>query len=50
MPSEAVAAGTRLRCSVCGSETIVIKAQEPQLTCCGETLEVTFTPPAAAKN
>ena len=50
MPSESVAAGTRLRCSVCGSETIVIKPQEPDLTCCSQPLEVTFTPPATAKS
>jgi Desulfoferrodoxin, N-terminal domain len=50
MPSETVGPGTRLRCAVCGSETIVIKSQEPDLACCGQPLEVTFTPPATAKN
>jgi hypothetical protein len=50
MPNQPVAAGTRLRCSVCGSETIVIKSQEPDLSCCGQPLEVTFTPPATAKS
>ncbi len=44
------ASGTRLKCAVCGSETIVIKAQEPELSCCGQPLEVIFTPPAGAKS
>lgn len=42
--------GTRLRCATCGSETIVLKAQDPDLTCCGQPLEVTFQPPSAAKS
>ena len=41
--------GTRLRCAVCGSETIVVKSQDPELECCGQALEVIFSPPAAAK-
>lgn len=31
-------AGTRLRCATCGSEIVVVKAQEAQLTCCGQPL------------
>ncbi len=41
--------GTRLKCAVCGSETILVKAQDPQLECCGQPLEVLFTPPAQQK-
>ncbi|HET9078408.1 MAG TPA: hypothetical protein VFN68_15845 [Acidimicrobiales bacterium] len=41
--------GTRLRCRSCGSEAIVIKSEDPQLTCCGQPLEVTFTPPGATR-
>jgi hypothetical protein len=43
-------AGTRLKCPVCGSETIIVKSQDPELACCGQPLEVIFTPPASAKN
>lgn len=42
-------AGTRLRCSVCGSETIVVKSKDPELSCCGQPLEVIFSPPATPK-
>ncbi len=41
-------AGTRLRCTVCGSETIVVKANDPQLECCGRPLDVIFSRPAPA--
>ncbi|HEY1280824.1 MAG TPA: hypothetical protein VGF22_14195 [Acidimicrobiales bacterium] len=36
--------GTRLRCPVCGTEIIVLKANEPDLACCGEPLYASFTP------
>lgn len=41
--------GTRLKCSACGSETIIVKSQEPELSCCGQSLEVIFTPPGDRK-
>ena len=41
--------GTRLKCSECGSETIIIKSESPELSCCGKPLDVTFTPPAAGQ-
>jgi hypothetical protein len=40
----ATAAGTRLRCDVCGSEAIVITAHDPVLTCCGQPLAVMTAP------
>ena len=43
----AVAGGTRLKCDVCGSEAIVVKPQEPVLSCCDRPMEIIFTPPAA---
>jgi len=33
-----VKAGTRLRCDNCGSEMVLIKAEGPELTCCGQPL------------
>lgn len=37
-------AGQRLRCEHCGSEAIVVKAQdEPPMTCCGAALTVIFS-------
>lgn len=41
--------GTRLKCSVCGSETIIVKSEEPELSCCGQPLEVIFIPPGERK-
>ena len=38
--------GTRLRCATCGSETVVVKSNDPDLACCGQPLEVIFSPPA----
>jgi hypothetical protein len=35
--------GSRLRCGECGSEAIVIKATGPDLSCCGQPMEITFT-------
>lgn len=43
-----IASGTRLKCSSCGSEAIVVKPADPDLTCCGQPLEVIFAPPAKA--
>ncbi|MCJ0905436.1 hypothetical protein [Rhodococcus sp. ARC_M6] len=34
--------GNRLRCNVCGSEAIVTKAGGSALTCCGQSVEITF--------
>lgn len=31
-------AGTRFRCDTCGSELIVVKASQPELTCCNQPL------------
>jgi hypothetical protein len=42
--------GTRFKCTVCGSETILVKPQDPELTCCGQPLAVLFTPPAGANS
>lgn len=37
-------AGQRLRCEHCGSEAIVVKAQDaPPMTCCGAALMVIFS-------
>jgi hypothetical protein len=30
--------GTRHRCSVCGTEVIVVKAPDAPVACCGEVL------------
>lgn len=38
----AAKAGSRLRCKACGAEAIVTRAEGPELTCCGEPLDVTF--------
>ena len=36
--------GTRLRCESCGSEGIVVKPADAELTCCGSPLVPTFVP------
>jgi hypothetical protein len=36
--------GTRLRCARCGSEIILLKANDPAVECCGEPMEPTFVP------
>ena len=42
--------GTRVRCRSCGSEAVVVRSQESELTCCGQPVEEIFTPPAAARS
>lgn len=42
--------GSRLKCQSCGSEAVVVKSQEPQLSCCGQPVEVIFTPPAGNRS
>lgn len=39
--------GTRLRCSTCGSEGIVVKPGDASFECCGTPLEATFVAPSA---
>jgi hypothetical protein len=36
--------GTRLRCPKCGSEIILLKANDPDVACCDEPMEPTFLP------
>jgi hypothetical protein len=36
--------GTRLRCAQCGREIIILKAEGPDMECCGEPMEPTFVP------
>ena len=44
-----VKAGTRLRCEECGAELVVIKAEGPELTCCGKPLSsLTASKPASS--
>ena len=38
--------GTRLRCGSCGSEAILTKAGDSELSCCGQPLPATGTPAA----
>lgn len=33
-----IKSGTRLRCETCGSEVLIVKPAEPELTCCGTPL------------
>jgi hypothetical protein len=33
-----IKSGTRLRCESCGSEVLVVKPSDPELTCCGNPL------------
>lgn len=42
--------GTRVRCQACGSEAIVVKSQEAELSCCGQPAEAIFTPPAGSRS
>jgi ribosomal protein S27E len=41
-----ISSGARLKCTQCGSEAIVVKSAEPELACCGQPMEVIFSPPA----
>lgn len=41
--------GSRLRCAACGSETIIVKSGGSDLSCCGQELEVIFTPPNSSQ-
>ena len=38
--------GTRLRCTTCGSEGIVVKPGDAEFECCGAPLEATFISPS----
>jgi hypothetical protein len=39
------AAGTRLKCEVCGAEAIVVLPADTDLRCCDRPLVPTFVPP-----
>lgn len=41
-------AGTRLQCDTCGSQLIVVKAEGPELECCGQPLAPVAKPGPAA--
>jgi len=38
--------GTRLRCTTCGSEGIVVKPGDAEFECCGAPLKATFISPS----
>lgn len=42
--------GSRLRCDDCGSEFIITRALEPDLTCCQQSLVPVDVPGTAAAN
>jgi hypothetical protein len=44
-----VVVGGRFRCSACGAEGVITRVGRAELTCCGEPVEVTFTPPDAPR-
>jgi hypothetical protein len=33
------AVGTRLRCAKCGTEIIVVKGTDEEISCCGEAMQ-----------
>jgi hypothetical protein len=41
-PTVAIAVGTRLKCTTCGSEAIVTQSGPAELGCCDGALEVIF--------
>lgn len=38
--------GTRVKCTKCASEAIVLQANDLELSCCGERVEEIFVPDA----
>lgn len=38
MTTAAIRPGSRLRCTTCGSEFVIVKPQQPEVSCCGEPL------------
>lgn len=36
--------GTRIKCTTCASEAIVLQSKSPELTCCDKPVEEIFTP------
>jgi ribosomal protein S27E len=49
MPDEAATkVGARVRCEQCGSEAIIVRAEAPELTCCGAVLTVILSGKSAS--
>ncbi|MBP1327290.1 hypothetical protein JOF28_002522 [Leucobacter exalbidus] len=38
--------GSRVKCEACNAEAIIVKAENPSLSCCGQALTITFKPGA----